>query len=48
MLDANYNVTSSVPVVALYFDANVHVNAVAPHMTFSNVCQAIKDLTDKI
>ncbi|XP_046809999.1 uncharacterized protein LOC111686380 [Lucilia cuprina] len=48
MLDANYNVTSSVSVAPLRFDASVPVDAVASHMTFSDVCQAIKNLTDEV
>ncbi|XP_065356229.1 uncharacterized protein LOC135950625 [Calliphora vicina] len=48
MLDANYNVASSVTVAPLRYDANVPVDAVAPHMSFSDVCQAIKNLTDEV
>ena len=48
MLDANYNVASSVPVAPLCFHSNIPVYAVAPHMTFSDICQAIKDLTDEV
>ena len=48
MLDANYNVASSVSVTPLRYNASVPVDAVTPHMTFSDVCQAIKNLTDEV
>ena len=48
MLDANYNVASSVSVASSCFDANIPVDVVAPHMTFFDVCQAMKDLTDEV
>lgn len=48
MLDANYNMESSVPVAPLRFDANFPVDAVAPLMSFSDVCQAIKNLKSEV
>lgn len=49
MLDANHNNTViAVSTPTLHSNTNVAVDAVTPAMTFADICQAMKNLSDKI
>lgn len=48
MLEANYNLADSVSVAPLNYNTGAPVDAVSPRMTFSDICQAIKNLTDEV
>lgn len=48
MLDANNNMVSAISSLPLRSDTGISVDAVGPHMSLADVCQAIENLSDKV